>query len=112
MLTWTKGRQKKSSYKVMKILESAIFGFDIYLIRMVEGDRIGIHDDKVFPSTLEHHRINFILKKAEVGGYFVCNGPFWSFRDRIIKFRPDKYKHQVTKVYKGKRLVFSIGWVN
>lgn len=83
--------------------------FDIYLLKFNTGAEVLDHKD---PSPIvghEHHRLNIVLKPAIRGGKFVIQGR--SQEGRVHRFRPDKYKHKVTKVKEGTRYVLSIGWL-
>lgn len=82
--------------------------FDLYLLRFNQGSEIPLHTDEV--SKGQHHRINIILKNADIGGDFVCKKTIFE-SSRIKYFRPDISAHQVTKIIKGKRIVLSIGWL-
>ena len=55
-------------------------------------------------------RVNVVLRPAEQGGIFLCNGAWVNF-PRFKFFRPDQLTHGVSKIEKGERLVLSIGWV-
>ncbi len=82
--------------------------FDCYLLKFPEESEIPEHTDKT--ESGRHFRMNIVLKKAQIGGEFVCENPIWNF-GRIKLFRPDESKHSVTKVVKGNRYLLSIGWV-
>ena len=58
----------------------------------------------------KHYRLNIVLKKARLGGEFICPDAIFQ-RKRIKFFRPDISEHQVTKVVAGSRYLLSIGWV-
>ncbi len=106
-LPWEEGRQK-TGYKKIKLLESERLNFDCYLLYYPEGSEIPQHFDKV--ESGRHYRMNIVLKKADVGGDFVCQDVIFSkYRTNI--FRPDIAEHSVTKIEKGYRLVLSIGWL-
>jgi len=49
------------------------------------------------------------MNKNFKGGKFIIKGK--AKEGRLHKFRPDKYKHRVTKVKEGTRYVFSIGYL-
>lgn len=82
--------------------------FDVYVLRFRAGSEIPPHTDPV--ATGRHYRCNIVLKRAQEGGEFVCAAPIFASR-RIKFFRPDACEHSVTRVLKGTRYVFSIGWV-
>lgn len=105
---WQRGRQK-SGYDKMLLLQSMWpLPLDAYLLRFPKGSEIRPHTDPV--SEGRHYRLNFVVKKANVGGEFVCVTPIFE-TGRIKFFRPDACEHSVSRVIKGSRYVFSIGWV-
>jgi hypothetical protein len=55
------------------------------------------------------YRLNIELKKADLGGDFICNKMIWSWRDRIYLFRADTSYHYVTPIEKGSRWLLSFG---
>ena len=109
---WTKGRQG-TGYDThtffFKFLPSwiGLNGIDCYLIRYNEGDFIPSHIDPISEG-YEHHRLNIVIKKPKNGGLFFCDGKIRL--GRVHLFRPDIQAHEVTKILKGTRYVFSIGW--
>lgn len=82
--------------------------FDMYVLRFPQGAEIAPHTDPV--SAGRHYRMNIVLKHAAAGGEFVCATPIYA-SPRIKFFRPDACEHSVTRVLRGSRYVFSIGWV-
>ena len=104
---WQQGRQMTHYYK-MVMVKSEKFKFAMYLLKFPTGSYINDHKDPA-PEGYEHHRINFILNKDFKGGKFVIKGK--SQEGRVHRFRPDKYKHRVTKIKEGTRYVLSIGWL-
>lgn len=108
MFRWVKGRQG-SGYDKMPLCQGMWpLPFDMYLIRYPEGSEIAPHTDPVYVG--RHYRLNVIVKKSQSGGEFICKTPIFETA-RIKLFRPDDCEHSVTKVTKGSRYVFSIGWV-
>lgn len=105
---WQKGRQETGYEKMLLATAKWPIAFDIYLLRFFPGHEIPPHKDEVEKG--EHHRINVILKNAKEGGEFICKDAIHNSR-WIKYFRPDKSQHQVTKIIKGNRYVFSIGWI-
>ncbi len=81
--------------------------FDCYLLRYSPGALIAEHKDPV--TDRKHCRLNIIVREATVGGDFRCQNPIYSSA-RIKIFRPDISPHSVTRVEKGTRYVFSLGW--
>jgi hypothetical protein len=108
-MKWIKGRQG-TGYEKFKVFE---FGFpkfggmDCYLLRYNVGDRIPVHTDPV-PGK-RHYRVNFELKKANLGGKLYVKDPIIKFW-RFCFFRSDLSRHAVTRINCGQRLVFSLGF--
>mgnify|MGYP003124943955 FL=1 len=105
--TWTQGRKMTHYYKCA-LLRSEKMKLDMYLLKFPTGSYIDNHKDPA-PEGYEHHRINFILNKNFKGGKFIIKGK--AQEGRIHKFRPDRFKHKVTKIKEGTRYVFSIGYL-
>jgi hypothetical protein len=105
---WQRGRQETGYDKMLLVLSPFPVPFDWYLLRFPEGSEIPPHIDPVKKG--RHFRLNIILRKARKGGEFQCNAPIWNYK-RVKLFRPDQSLHSVTRVEKGSRLVFSIGWI-
>jgi hypothetical protein len=108
LFRWERGRQN-SGYDKM-LLCGAIWPikFDMYLLKFPEGSEIAPHTDKV--DSGKHYRLNVVLKKADIGGEFICANSIFETK-RIKFFRPDVSEHHVSKVKKGSRYLLSIGWV-
>jgi hypothetical protein len=104
---WKEGRQG-TGYKVLTLINSERFEFDLHVLKYETGTSIPKHKDPAKPG-YEHHRLNIVLKQAERGGEFVL-GPLYSSA-RINKFRPDITPHAVCLIEKGTRYVLSIGWL-
>ena len=62
----------------------------------------GIDDNRM--KLLLGFNANIILKKADVGGKFICPQAFVN-TSRIKIFNGDKYQHSVTTIEKGRRVV-------
>lgn len=104
---WTRGRQI-GEYLIMPIIRTKKLPFDLYIIKYPKGSYIPEHTDPV-KKGFEHHRINFVFKKAHSGGEY--KGTFeWKFW-RFMKLRPDINKHSVTEILSGTRYVLSLGWM-
>lgn len=118
LLRWTRGRQKDSTYWIFPIFRVLIpilklfeaprsLGVDSYIIYYPIGSSIGWHRD---PNPRgDHYRVNIELWRGQ-GGEFLCGETIYS-NGRIHFFRPDINLHRVTEVTKGRRVVFSVGWV-
>ena len=105
---WQKGRQNTGYEKMLLATAKWPLAFDVYLLRFFPGHEIASHKDEVQKG--EHHRINIILKSAKEGGEFICKDSI--YESKWLKyFRPDVSEHQVTKIIKGNRYVFSLGWI-
>jgi hypothetical protein len=107
-LRWRRGRQETGYDKMLMLQSPWPLPFDVYLLRFREGAEIPPHTDPV--SSGRHFRCNIVLKRATVGGDFVCTRPIFA-TPRIKLFRPDACEHSVTRVARGTRYVLSIGWV-
>ena len=105
---WRAGRQM-SGYSKMLILQGTFpLPFDLYLLRYQEGSEIAPHTDPIASGC--HYRLNFVLKRAKIGGEFQCSKTIFE-RRRIKLFRPDIAVHSVSKIENGSRYVMSFGWV-
>lgn len=103
-LPWKTGRQN-TGYK--KILLFQLFNMiDCYLLYYTEGDYIPEHIDEV--NNKKHYRGNLVLLAPKLGGIFWCDKSIIDL-PRLKLFRPDLYKHGLTKIEKGYRLVLSFG---
>lgn len=107
LFRWEKGRGGTGYYKLLLCRCAKVFKFDMYLIKFPCGSEITAHTDKL--SKGNHFRFNFIIKKPEEGGEFTCSNMILN-TERVKLFRPDIYEHRVSKIIKGNRLVFSLGW--
>lgn len=98
------GYLKLKLFEFRKILKS-----DCYLLKFPEGSSIGEHVDPV--SEGKHYRLNVVLKRPAVGGLLFCESPIFRLGERVCFFRPDVSKHSVSKIEKGSRWVFSLGFL-
>lgn len=110
-MKWELGRQGGDYFK-FKVLESKRFKFDVYILKFPAWSYVHDHKDPC-PKGYEHHRINFILKYARVGGLFYTykEGVRKKTRKRYIRFRPDSIIHGMTQVIFGSSYWLSIGWL-
>ena len=108
LFCWERGRQKSGYDKMLICGATWPIKFDTYLLKFPQGSEIAPHTDKV--ESGKHYRLNIVLKKADLGGEFICSNPIFETK-RIKLFRPDVSKHQVSKVIKGNRYLLSIGWI-
>ena len=108
-LKWKLGRQK-SGYSRLTLCQLNIgkMKLDSHIIKFPEGSCIPEHIDPV--DGYNHYRLNIILRKAKSGGKFYSQKQIFSFRNRVFLFRPDKYKHSVSMIEIGTRIVFSVGF--
>ena len=104
-LKWKPGRLG-TGYDVYTIID--LPRFDVHILRMCEGAYIPEHTDKI--DGFAHNRMNIVLRRAKVGGQFICREAVRI--GRITFFRPDTAKHCVTQVHKGRRYALSIGWAS
>lgn len=123
---WTRGRQG-TGYDVLYVKDEPDWSgliqrclihigpyfedfFDAYLIRYQERDFIPPHKDEAAMFGKRHHRINSMVSLAEEGGDFLIDGKKQEFPlGAAIDFYPDEEEHEVTKVAKGRRIVFTVG---
>ncbi len=104
---WIEGRAGTGYYK-FPLLKSNLLKADCWLLKYPEGSYIPEHLDPV--DSGKHYRLNVVLKGA-IGGTFCCKNTILNWwNGRVVLFRPDIEKHQVTPITKGQRLVLSIGW--
>lgn len=82
--------------------------FDMYLLKYPQGSEITSHVDQV--KSGKHYRLNIILKNADIGGNFNVEKSIFETK-RIKIFRPDISKHSVSKIIKGERILFSLGFI-
>ena len=109
MFSWLPGRQNDSGYRKLKLFGIAWpIEADIHLIEFPVGSFVDHHVDPVKEG--HHYRFQVILRHAGIGGKFFCWGPHWQ-GGRFAFFRSDRYEHEVTRVFAGKLLILSIGWV-
>ena len=79
--------------------------FSIYLVRYSPGPRIVPHVDMVSEGRL--YKLNLVLAKPKSGGKFSCERCIFKLFDRVILFRPDLYRHAVTRIERGNRWLLS-----
>lgn len=77
----------------------------IYLVRYSPGHRIVPHVDMVSEGRL--YKLNCVLVKPRAGGKFSCERTIFNLFGRMILFRPDLYRHQVSKIERGSRWLLS-----
>ena len=105
--TWENGRQETGYSKMCIVSTRFPIGWDFYILKYSVGSEIPAHTDPV--SDRNHYRLNIIVRKPKKGGEFFCEKTIIN-TDRIKLFRPDLYKHSLTKIEEGERYVLSIGW--
>ena len=106
-MKWEEGRQQ-TGYMKKCLINSKRFKFDVYLLKYPEGSYIPAHIDSAIIPFHEHHRVNIILKEADLGGNFYVNEK--KQYGRYHRFRPDQVEHEVTTIHRGTRWVLSVGW--
>lgn len=105
-MKWEKGRQN-SGYDKLKIFQiSCPILADLYLLRFPKGSYVKPHKDPV--EGRRHYRLNIVIKKAHIGGTFLCSTQILDW-GRIQFFRSDLAKHAVSPILKGSRYVLSFG---
>lgn len=123
---WTRGRQD-TGYEVLYVKDEPDFSglvqrailqlgpyfedfYDAYLIRYQEGDFIPLHRDEAAFFGKRHHRLNALVVAAEEGGDLRINATSIEFPiGTAVDFFPDEEEHEVTKVTRGRRILFSVG---
>lgn len=78
---------------------------NVYLVRYSAGHRIVPHVDMVSSGKL--YKFNCVLVKPRAGGEFICEKNVFNLFGRFILFRPDLYRHQVSKIERGNRWLLS-----
>lgn len=108
MWTWNLGRQN-GSYLLFTLINLNLIKIkiDSHLIKFPMNSFIPEHIDTV--DNYNHYRLNIILKKPTIGGHFKIDENIFSIFNRIFLFRPDLYKHSVSKIISGERFVWSLG---
>ena len=107
MFKWISGRQG-GGYDKLPLLVSKLLKCDLYVLKFPEGSEVRPHVDKV--SSGKHFRLNLTIRKAKVGGEFVCGENIFANK-RLQFFRPDLHEHSLTKVEKGDMYMISFGFV-
>jgi len=106
MTNWESGRQGTGYLKYLLI--AGYFCY-LYLLKFPTRSYVPEHTDPV--PGVRHIRLNIILRHANEGGEFKCEGKLLINWSRVKLFRPDIQKHSVSRVKKGERLVLSLGVV-
>lgn len=109
VLKWEIGRQVSGYSKMLILTGKFPIPFDFYLLKFPEGSFIKEHVDPV-EFGYKHYRFNIILKKSKLGGEFISETHIFE-TDRVKFFRPDIYKHSVSQIKKGTRIVLSLGFL-
>lgn len=103
------GRQG-SGYSKLKLFHiTRLVKADCYILRFPEGSSIKEHVDPVEDG--KHYRLNVVFKRPVAGGLLFCESPIFRLGERVCFFRPDVSKHSVSKIEKGSRWVFSLGFL-
>ena len=75
----------------------------VSILRYSPGCHLVAHHDMAPPGRKLLHLV-LVLREAERGGLFRCDGTILSIASRLHLFRPDLYQHEVTQVYRGERV--------
>jgi hypothetical protein len=78
----------------------------VYLVRYSAGHSILPHVDMVPEGRL--YKLNCVLVKPRAGGEFICERTIFNLLGRIVLFRPDLYRHRVTRIERGSRWLLSL----
>ncbi|MFN2330018.1 MAG: 2OG-Fe(II) oxygenase [Chromatocurvus sp.] len=81
----------------------------IYLVHYAEGHRVIPHVDMV--ATGQLYKLNCVLVKPRRGGVFACERSLFNFFDRFVLFRPDLYRHEVSRIEYGSRWLLSFALI-
>ncbi|WP_039988649.1 hypothetical protein [Paraglaciecola arctica] len=93
---------------IVKVKNRAFFNSRIFSVNLVTyptNHKVMNHIDPVQQG--RYYKLNFVLMQPKVGGVFSCTKCIINFCDRIYLFRPDKYKHSVSKIGSGKRVLLT-----
>lgn len=86
-----------------------LFTLQLHIAKYDVGDLLAEHTDTVGLGRM--WRVQFVLRNAKRGGDLLCER-FVVNRPRFKIFEPGKYKHEVTEVRDGQRLVLNFGiWI-
>jgi len=77
----------------------------IYLVHYSQGHQIAPHLDMVSEGRL--YKLNLVLVKPRAGGDFLCERSILNLFGRIVLFRPDLYRHEVSRIRSGNRWLLS-----
>jgi len=78
----------------------------VYLVHYARGHRIMPHVDMVAEGRL--YKLNCVLIKPKRGGEFSCERSIFNLLGRLVLFRPDLYRHQVSTIEDGSRWLLSV----
>lgn len=84
--------------------------YDAWVLKYPTGSEIPVHTDPV-ELGLEHHRLNTLVTEAEGGELYIEGQRVPLVAGDGYYFRPDLHPHYVTKITKGERIIFSVGYV-
>jgi len=77
----------------------------IYLVHYPAGHAIVPHVDMVSEGRL--YKLNCVLVTPDAGGKFFCEKNILNLFGRVILFRPDLYRHGVSRIERGSRWLLS-----
>ncbi len=103
---WLAGRQRSGYEKMILFINRHFVPFDLHLLKYLQGSFVPSHVDYI--AGYRHYRLNIILRQPLEGGVFECRHPI--FVSRWVNFFRSDRVHSVTKINKGSRYVFSIGF--
>lgn len=101
---WKRGRQD-AEYHTLKLFQSSLFKFDVYLLRVPANNLVPWHTDPA-PEGYIHRRFNAHLKGR---GWTYLGSMGNSSKTRTLKFDASEVEH----AYLANRdvLILSIGWL-
>jgi len=80
--------------------------FSVYLVHYRVGHRVLPHVDMIPEGRL--YKLNWVLVKPRRGGEFHCERSIFDCLGRLVLFRPDLYRHHVSRIEAGSRWLLSV----
>lgn len=109
LFKWERGRQGPGYAKLL-LAQSKWLGFDLYLLKVDKNVSIPPHVDPVPYG--DHHRINVMLSRHEIGSTVVIDKDGSPREGGFIHYlRPDIHEHFMSKVQGRPTYILSFGWL-
>jgi hypothetical protein len=106
---WSDGR-RETGYRKLLLATASLPPFDLYLLHYPTDSEVRWHRDPA-PAKRAHFRINYVLKRAPLGGHLLLDSPAIFSRGRLTVFCSDGQRHRVTRILAGDRWVLSLGFL-